>query len=88
MASGPWAPRDIERRANAFSAMFLMPAPIIRSLFSNLPTIKPTVGDILKMARTLKFSVIGVIDHLHNIGLIDKDSRERLREGAVMETQT
>ena len=29
IASGPWAPRDLERRANAFAAMLLMPTSLI-----------------------------------------------------------
>lgn len=29
IASGPWAPHDVERRANAFAAMFLMPNGLV-----------------------------------------------------------
>jgi len=29
LASGPWAPRDLERRANAFAAMLLMPPGLL-----------------------------------------------------------
>jgi hypothetical protein len=30
IASGPWAPVDLERRANAFAAMFSMPRDVVR----------------------------------------------------------
>ena len=83
MASGPWAPRDIERRANAFAAMFIMPTDLVRELFGRLKSSRATIQEILEMAATLKASVIGVIDHLKNIGLIDEDAQERLKEEAA-----
>lgn len=83
MASGPWAPRDIERRANAFAAMFIMPTHLIRNLFGRLTNPGVTIQDILEMAATLKASVVGVIDHLKNLGFIDEDAQERLKEEAA-----
>ena len=38
LASGPWAPVDVEKRANAFAAMLLMPADLVRSVVRNLTT--------------------------------------------------
>jgi len=83
MASGPWAPRDIEKRANAFAAMFTMPTHLVRELFGRLTSPRITIQDILEMAATLKTSVVGMIDHLKNIGLIDEDTQERLKEEAA-----
>ncbi len=83
MASGPWAPRDIERRANAFAAMFIMPTHLVRELFGRLTSSRITIQEILEMAATLKASVVGVIDHLKNLGFIDEDAQERLKEEAA-----
>ena len=83
IASGPWAPKDIERRANAFAAMFIMPTHMVRELFGQLTSSRITVQEILEMATTLKASVVGVIDHLKNLGLIDEGAQERLKEEAA-----
>lgn len=83
IASGPWAPKDIERRANAFAAMFIMPTHMVRELFEQLTSSRITVQEILEMATTLKASVVGVIDHLKNLGLIDEGAQERLKEEAA-----
>ena len=36
LASGPWAPVDVEKRANAFAAMLLMPTDLVGSVVHNL----------------------------------------------------
>ena len=83
MATGPWAPRDLEKRANAFAAMFIMPTDLVRTLFGGMTEDKVNIQDILVLSATLKTSIIGLIDHLRNLGLIDDDKRERLREAAA-----
>ena len=83
MATGPWAPRDLEKRANAFAAMFIMPTDLVRTLFGEVTNDRPNIQDVLDMAATMKTSIIGLIDHLHNLGLIDDAKRERLRETAA-----
>ena len=83
MASGPWAPRDIEKRANAFAAMFIMPPNLLRSLCNKLIRERVELQGILRMSSVLKVGVVGVIDHLHNLGFIDENTRERLKEDAL-----
>jgi Zn-dependent peptidase ImmA (M78 family) len=83
MASGPWAPRDIERRANAFAAMFIMPIHLIREAFGSLTSLDITIQNIYEMADRMKASVVGVIDHLKNLGYIDNNTQDRLKEEAV-----
>jgi hypothetical protein len=40
IASGPWAPRDVEARANAFGAMLLMPTELHTSYKATLEHLK------------------------------------------------
>jgi Zn-dependent peptidase ImmA (M78 family) len=77
IASGPWAPKDIERRANAFAAMFLMPRDLVRLACRE-------AGDLRKMAaiesvaHQLHTSVTATLHHLSNLYVIDEGTRDRL----------
>jgi Zn-dependent peptidase ImmA (M78 family) len=50
MATGPWAPRDLEKRANAFAAMFIMPTDLVRTLFGGMIEDKVNIQDILVLS--------------------------------------
>ena len=79
LASGPWAPRDIERRANAFGAMLLMPSELIRKAITSPPQPSGSFDWLLHIARTLKTSVDATIRHLTNLGYVDEAAAQRLQ---------
>lgn len=68
MASGPWAPRDVERRANAFAAMFLMPNELLGSVVRALPTPLDSPSAIWEVANRLRTSFTATVEHLCNLG--------------------
>jgi Zn-dependent peptidase ImmA (M78 family) len=79
LASGPWAPRDIERRANAFAAMFLMP----RGLLSKACGADIASEDaVARVARRLKTSFTATLEHLTNLGFLSEADRDKIRLGA------
>jgi len=77
VASGPWAPRDIERRANAFAAMFLMPRDLVRLACREAGPLNSLNG-VSDVAHTLHMSVTATIHHLANLNVIDRGEREDL----------
>lgn len=84
LVSGPWAPAAIEKRANAFAAMFLMPYELINRLRdqSRLSHFD-TVEGVEYLAKTMETGVIATLEHLCNIGKIDEERREALRNEFV-----
>lgn len=74
--SGPWAPRELEKRANAFAAALLMPPDLL----------KKGVGDgsdldfesLLALAKRLEVSPDALAHHLENCGLINEAARDIL----------
>lgn len=78
LVSGPWAPRDVEKRANAFAAMLLMPDEFVRRAASALSEPLPTLGGIRAVARRLGTSVSATLEHLHNQGFIDEVEYDRV----------
>jgi Zn-dependent peptidase ImmA (M78 family) len=80
IASGPWAPFELEQRANAFAAMFLMPIEVCRKLVSKYAPSKDwDVEVIIKIARELETGKISTLHHLANNGLIPEEDREMLQ---------
>lgn len=72
--SGPWAPARIEKRANAFAAMFLAsPAAIKQSLAGS------SDSEVRQLATDIGFGYSALIEHLYNADLIGDAERERLR---------
>ena len=86
MASGPWAPRDVERRANAFAAMLLMPHDLVRRAVSTITTRLDTVEGIGQAASRLQTGFLAALRHLVNLGFIDDAEQERIENeyGASM----
>lgn len=80
ISSGPWAPSGVEKRANAFAAMFLMPRNMVLNAFSRNRQFSE-LEEIANAARTLRVRPAALIEHLFNLNLIDEIDRERLRFG-------
>ena len=85
MASGPWAPIDIEKRANAFAAMLLMPVELIEAVVRGMDVPLDSAPAIWQVANALRTSFSATLEHLCNLGFVDELTRESLR--AAMETQ-
>lgn len=78
MPSGPWAPLDVEKRANAFAAMFLMPRDKIRAFIAGSPEITGS-GDLVKaVARRFDTSFTATLQHLHNLSILSESERDAL----------
>jgi len=74
VASGPWAPASIEKRANAFAAMFLMPENACRTLLDRYrKNGKVDQKVISNIAATFGTGKLATLRHLCNLGLIDND---------------
>ena len=82
LASGPWAPRDIERRANAFAAMLLMPPQLVSRAVQALAIPLESPEGNTAIARRLRTSFTATLGHLYNLGFIDETVRERIRAEA------
>ncbi len=79
IASGPWAPADIEQRANAFAAMLLMPTDLVSQLVSQLSEPVGSESAIWNVANRMRTSFTATLDHLRNLQFIDEETRESLR---------
>jgi Zn-dependent peptidase ImmA (M78 family) len=78
LISGPWAPRDIEKRANAFAAALLMPPVEIRSAWQAVPQ-EVNFESLLDLSHKYEVSPDAMERHLENCGLLDEDMGEALR---------
>lgn len=79
LASGPWAPREIEQRANAFAAMLLMPAELVSSFIrKNRVPVDSRLG-IRMVADAFETSFAATLEHLASLGEIDEVIRNTLR---------
>ncbi len=79
VASGPWAPQDIERRANAFAAAFLMPRPLLDRAAREVDEPYASVGWLIRMATFADTSALATLERLANLGLLPEFKREALR---------
>ena len=82
MASGPWAPRDVERRANAFAAMVLMPNPLVQRAVAALTGALETADAVGQVAHRLRTGFESTLWHLSNLGYLDDFARQRIAEEA------
>ncbi len=83
IASGPWAPLAIERRANAFAAAFLMPTWLLRDALASASAPADDPDTIKSVSARLHVSASSLIDRLYNLGEITFDDRIRLRSAWV-----
>ena len=86
IASGPWAPIDIEKRANAFAAMFLMPVDLVDSLIESNNLRIESIPDVWKLCEILQVSFTAAVEHLCNLGYIDDLTRDAMKQ-QVIESQ-
>jgi len=77
IASGPWAPRGLEQRANAFAAMFLMPPELIVGAISDVPD-PINIDGISAIANRLHVSRRALVEHLYNLTLMGESERDEL----------
>lgn len=80
LASGPWAPKAVEQRANAFAAMLLMPETSIRKILAADPLDVESSQGIRSLARKLGASISSLLEHLCNLNFIDEDTRDALKD--------
>ena len=80
VASGPWAPRDIEKRANAFAAMLLMPWGLVDSAVAQLDEQLATETAVENISRKMQTGFLSTLHHLKNLGYITDFQRERIEE--------
>jgi Zn-dependent peptidase ImmA (M78 family) len=84
IASGPWAPRDIEQRANAFAAMLIMPIQKVNEAVRQLAVPLASSDAIFTIARTLKTSPVATLEHLYNLHKLDDFDRDKIRSELVV----
>ena len=78
VASGPWAPVGIERRANAFAAMFLMPIDLVRDAVAALSEPLESQSGVMAVASRLDTGFTSTLRHLKNLGFIDEHDEQRI----------
>jgi Zn-dependent peptidase ImmA (M78 family) len=79
LASGPWAPIDVEKRANAFAAMLLMPTDLVGSVVRKLTSRLDSTDAVWEVANAFQTSFTATLEHLCNLGYIDEVTRDALR---------
>ena len=80
VASGPWAPRAIEQRANAFAAMLLMPTSLLKRTLAGLTVAVATKEAVDEVAERLRTGRLAVLNHLTSLGFVDDMDRQRLED--------
>ena len=80
IASGPWAPVGVERRANSFAAMLLMPTRIVDEAVASLDDPVETMEGVAAVAQSLGMGFRATLWHLRNLAFIDDYDQERLLE--------
>ena len=79
MASGPWAPKAIEQRANAFAAWLLMPPESLNSAIASAGSPIDSPESVSVVAGRLDVSRATLVEHLYNLGYIHEEARDELR---------
>jgi Zn-dependent peptidase ImmA (M78 family) len=78
ITSGPWAPAGIEKRANAFAAMLLMPRDLVIRALTQVGR-RIDGHAVNRLAGALHVSESALVEHLYNLDIIDEIQRESLR---------
>ena len=78
LASGPWAPVDVEQRANAFAAMLLMPTEAVHSAVGELTEPLGSRNAVARIAGQFNTGFDATVHHLANLGFIDEYTTERI----------
>lgn len=77
-SSTPWAPEAVERRANAFAAMFLMPYGAIDAATAAVGRVVDGPG-LTRVARRLGCGRTAVLEHFKNLDRIDSNDYFRIK---------
>ena len=77
-ASTPWAPESLEKRANAFAAMLLMPPIVLDAALTAVGRLE-SFDDLKRLSRRLKCGKSAVLEHLMNLDRITLTQFYRLR---------
>ncbi len=80
VASGPWAPAEVEQRANAFAAAFLMPLPVLKKALGDLTEELQSPDSVSMVARRLDVSYSALVSRLQNLGRLSPEEAEMLRD--------
>ncbi len=80
--SGPWAPKDVERRANAFAAMLLMPPALVNRLVRKSVEPVESAAGVYGLARQMRTSFTATLEHLTNLGVLRESARDDIRAEA------
>jgi len=78
--SGPWAAPSIEKRANAFAAMLLMPRASVHRAIADKAIDASVLFDA---SNQMKVGPSALLEHLFNTGVIDEIQREELRASLI-----
>jgi len=73
--SGPWASARVEKRANAFAAMFLAATPALRRMVASTDE-----SPIRQISVDFGISYFALVEHLYNVDLIGDAERARLQQ--------
>jgi Zn-dependent peptidase ImmA (M78 family) len=84
-SSEDWAPVDVERRANAFAAMFLMPRAAVQGAVARATHAPETLPGAAFVARRLQVPVQTAIHHLKNLDYVDTNTHDELLERLAYE---
>jgi Zn-dependent peptidase ImmA (M78 family) len=77
MISGPWAPLELEQRANAFAAALLMPDSLLQSTeVACVGSIR--LEELVALAKRINVSPDALAHHLANLEYIDDCNRDEL----------
>lgn len=79
LVSGRWAPLGIEQRANAFAAMFLMPAEVVKHTILGMNEPIASASAVASLSLRLRTGFTATLWHLHNLGVIDDFDRQRIQ---------
>lgn len=80
IASGPWAPRDVEKRAGAFAAALLMPEAAVAKAVARAPGPPAELDSIVSIAKRLGASKLATIERLHDLRYVDDVEQEQLKD--------
>ncbi len=80
MASGPWAPLQVEKRANAFAAMLLMPPEFVRRAVTALRVPVTSEQGVREIRRQLETGFVATLEHLKNLGWLDPTTVEQIAD--------
>ena len=80
LASGPWAPRRIEQRANAFAAELLIPYNLICHCRDIGNVDLSCVDGIIELSDKLIVGRTTLLEHLRNRDFITEDAKDRFQD--------